>query len=327
MDPMPVLPEWLQSAARLRLKCSDMLEQEITTTRKGLEDADYKSKSKAVKKGTNGSLAARHDVFRLEDQLTRKIKEQEAIEKDIRALVEPYAKETCLALCAAVYHGLPREIRDYIYNYTHANDTLYVGPEYMHRTVHPPESDRDAHYWDANYVGQDMVREMVESWYRTSLFYFYDKVNNASVVDRFLVTDRWNLGLKPRDFIRKVKLELGPNAYYFHDGHTQWNDCRFLNWAERLTEPLQYLHQLPNHVHFTIRVHTHGALRAGCFHAEELQNLLDILIGHLREFRRSGHRLVVQWVDLEDLEISSRNDELAPDVWLQRLLEVARVLR
>ncbi|KAH7397390.1 hypothetical protein BKA66DRAFT_454273 [Pyrenochaeta sp. MPI-SDFR-AT-0127] len=243
--------------------------------------------------------------------------------------LEKLAKIYCRPLCDDVCRILPREIRDIIYSYVHSHDTIYVGPEYISNRGQPCESDRGAHYWDAEFVGKEMRNEIVESWYRSTLFFFYDQANNARVVDQFLVLDRWELGLKPRDYICRVRFNLGASGHLLHgDVKCQGPQlgqlrCMVIGLAEVLTNPLQNMRQLPNHVHFFIRIHTYRSLEFRCLIGEELERTVETLVKDLKSLSAAGHRWVVQWSELSDLEFRSRSGVYDVDLWMKEIEEAS----
>ncbi|KAJ4377761.1 hypothetical protein N0V83_000591 [Neocucurbitaria cava] len=244
-------------------------------------------------------------------------RQKDIIDEQLRKHFELYAKATCKSLCEKVWTCLPREIRDIIYDYVHAHDTIYVGPEYLRTSDEPCESDRGAHYWDPEYVGDAVKLEMVESWYRTTLFYFYDKANNTQVIDQFLVTDRWDLGLKPHEFICKVRIDLGPSDNKLHN---TWHCCEVRGLADTITRPLKNLDRLPNHTHFVIRVHTYRGLEFGCLRDYELQRTVEVIVHDLKALRDSGHRLIVEWPEAHHVQFYFVNRDYEPPAWLTRLI-------
>lgn len=266
-------------------------------------------------------------------RLSRREIQRQKVDAELRKRLELYAKTTCQKLCDTVIHSLPREIRDIIYGYLHQDETIYVGPEYLSNSGQPCESDRGAHYWDPEYVGEAMRAEIVESWYRTTLFYFYDKANNTHVVDQFLVLDRWGLGLKPRDYICRVRFDLGSSENQIHGDlpchgtHVGLPRCRVIGLAESLTKPLQSMRQLPNHIHFFIRIHTYRGIELRCLYGEELQKTLEILVKDLKALNAAGHRFIVQWSELMNLEFTSKTVVYDAELWMEEIQEAAKQVR
>ena len=263
--------------------------------------------------------ASHKDDHSINRRISKQKEQKQVVDDRLHKHFEPYAKATCLSLCEKVRIALPREIRDIIYDYLHAHDIIYVGPEYLCKSDQPCESDRGAHYWDAAYVSDAMKLELVESWYRTTLFYFYDKANNIQVVDRFLVTDRWGLDIRPHDFICRVRFDLGPGDNKLHNTP---HCCNVMGLADTLTKPLKNLHQLPNYTHFFIRIHTYRGLEFGCLAGEELQRTVESLTSDLKALRAAGHRFILQWPELHDLEFCSKSCGYEPDVWIERIEDV-----
>lgn len=219
--------------------------------------------------------------------------------------------------------ALPLEVRDMIYAFVHAIDTIYVGPEYLTRRGQPCESDRGAHYWDAAYVSELGAFEMVSSWYRTSTFYFYDKAQNNRVIEEFFTMDRWEMGLRPERLITRVRMDLGPTSNKLHNSH---RCCRVIGLASTLTQPLKLMHLLPNYAHFFIRLHTYQGITHGCIAEPELADILTVLLRDLETLYKAGHRFVVQWSELDDLEFSYANCGFSVDEWMARIAAVRDIL-
>ncbi|EUC46535.1 hypothetical protein COCMIDRAFT_4437 [Bipolaris oryzae ATCC 44560] len=243
------------------------------------------------------------------------------VEKDTSAL-RPLSPRTCHAICTSVHQALPREIRDMIYGYIHTHETIYVGPEYFGKTTVPCESDAKAHDWSAQYVGTEMQREMIESWYRTTLFYFYDKGNNRKVIERFLVTDRWGHDIKPRDLLCRARVELSVEER-LHTKYKKNPCCSVKDANEKLTNVFKLFHRLPNHVEFFMRVQTYDAPHTGCMSAFELSGAIYALVEELGTLHSMGHRVVLQWPDLNNVELSWRNGAFKASEWTKQLVQAA----
>jgi hypothetical protein len=61
----------------------------------------------------------------------------------------------------------------------------------------------DDHYFNANWVGQQTREEVLENYYRTSVFRSTSLSDNFN---HFLTTDRWHLGFEPVSLISKLEL-------------------------------------------------------------------------------------------------------------------------
>ncbi len=241
-----------------------------------------------------------------------------AKEEHIKAL-QDVAKEECRSLCEAMYLQLPREIRDIIYCHLAADSTIYVGPEYLLKTSEPCMDDRGAHYWNTAYVGEEIKRELVESWYRNTLFYFYDTPNNPTVVEGFLATDRWGYGINPRDFICRVQFNFGVVMDRLHSRH---RCCRIRGLAENISAPLKDMRKLPNHIRFIIRIHTYRAIEHYCLDDEELLRTLEVLMQDLKSLKSEGHQLTVKWTELPKLELGTKMNELDAVAWKAKIDQV-----
>jgi hypothetical protein len=97
---------------------------------------------------------------------------------------------------------LPRELRDIVYSYLQEGQAIQVlipitsrlGDKKRDRKTPlfrafrgGPHFDRDAHYFMSKYVGHQFQYEILEEWYRGSVFF----LNNAKVVKRFCSQDEW----------------------------------------------------------------------------------------------------------------------------------------
>jgi len=128
----------------------------------------------------------RHSGRKLDTELSKEhVKSDDAF--------KAYAKKTCLEFCAKARKTFPREVRDVIYTYvtgckdvTISEPPCYKGNVYQHcyfrsqSQYHLVGSDPDnnlKHYWDAEFVSKDMVREMGEDYCRSVTFQFHDKSN------------------------------------------------------------------------------------------------------------------------------------------------------
>ncbi|KAF2250163.1 hypothetical protein BU26DRAFT_604391 [Trematosphaeria pertusa] len=115
------------------------------------------------------------------------------------AELEHYAKLSCRALCEQMWATLPRELRDAVYE-------DIVGPSLIHKPAFWRRKmrtlGRDAHWWNGEYVGNEVLRELAETWYRTQRFRF----SLPEAIPKYLDTDEFGLGIDPTEFIAHVEL-------------------------------------------------------------------------------------------------------------------------
>ncbi|EUC34318.1 hypothetical protein COCCADRAFT_35984 [Bipolaris zeicola 26-R-13] len=287
---------------------------------------DSDSESELMENYPDFAQALQHllmqQIQEYQEMQSRKPKEPTPVVEKKTTTLRPLSPRECHSLCTSVHQALPREIRDMIYEYTHAQETIYVGPEYFEKTTVPCESDAKAHYWSAQYVGAEMQREIIESWYRTTLFYFYDKRNNNTVIEKFLDTDRWGHNIKPRDLICRARVELSVEER-LHNNYKQRPCCYVRDAGEKLTRVFKLFHQLPNHVEFFMRVHTYDAPHTGCMSASELQGAIHALVEELGTLNSMGHRVVLQWPDLNNVELSWKDGAFKASEWTKQLMQAA----
>jgi hypothetical protein len=256
----------------------------------------------------------------------KSLKAKKQITEDhIRENLEPYSKAISRHFCEKIITRLPLELRSIIYEDLITPDYIYVGPQYLTNTGKPCENDRDAHFWSAEYVGEAMSIELVQCWYRVSLFYFWDKAHNIEVIERFVAFDRWGLDIKPHEHLSRVRFDLSDvNTHTpFHVRHAA--KCIPQNYATTLCAPLRSLTQFrfPNRVRFLIRIHTLGSLEFNCFHDYTLHQTLEELLLDLRLLRGGGHRFSVQWSEASNLEFESSDCKLSAEVWQREIERVS----
>jgi hypothetical protein len=92
------------------------------------------------------------------------------VEGHVQENLELYSKAISRHFCHQVITRLPLELRYLIYENLFTTDYIHVGLQYLTNTGSPCENDQGAHFWNAEYVGKMMYVELVESWYRLSLF-------------------------------------------------------------------------------------------------------------------------------------------------------------
>jgi hypothetical protein len=139
--------------------------------------------------------------------------------------IEFYAKASCRQLCERMVEVLPRELRDIVYSYLQEGQAIQViipitsrlGDKKRDRKTPlfrairvGPNFDRDAHYFMSEYVGHQFQYEILEEWYRGSVFF----LNNAKVVKRFCSQDEWGAGVIPAQYIHNIVLRVGHNTSF-----------------------------------------------------------------------------------------------------------------
>jgi hypothetical protein len=166
-------------------------------------------------------------------------------------------QQECLAICDALHTSLPLELREMVYAYA-------LGGVFEHYTVHPTSPDWmcsvefpcfrkhtcekgacGLHFWNAKYMGTDVRREMIESWYRTSVFEFATPMPDLPC---FLLSDTWNIGQHAYSLITHVRLRF---------------DIEAKNSAE--CERIESLHLLKEHSKVTI-----------CLEYDEFTSAVDV---------------------------------------------------
>lgn len=177
-----------------------------------------------------------------------------------------FAQQDCRKLCDKIYQVFPREIRDIVYDHIHSKREIclvarvysfwgedssdcitYVQSksEYHLRTgsTKPVED----HLWRKEYMGEKVMRELVEYYFRSVCFRFED---GWDFVQKFRVTDQWNLGWVPGEFVTNIQVSVDCSAHVYETwpavqedrwAHNGWNANPFGggDTSERRLDPVE----------------------------------------------------------------------------------------
>jgi hypothetical protein len=139
-----------------------------------------------------------------------------------RSTVESFAKRDCQNFCEEICRVLPREIRDTIYGFIHGNNDIPISPQrrpwdHFERQNYfecnseaqwrngGAQSSTEDHLWMIEYIGKRMLPELIEYYYRSTRFHFLSRFED---IPRFQITDQWNIGVIPADFITNVTVAI-----------------------------------------------------------------------------------------------------------------------
>ncbi|KAF2867517.1 hypothetical protein BDV95DRAFT_582305 [Massariosphaeria phaeospora] len=126
-------------------------------------------------------------------------------------LIEDYAYFTSQVLCRKVHTSLPREIRDLIYEFI-IGDKVRMIMGLSGSNLDRVRSWNDG-WWvydefpahvTLGFMGDAMLREFMETWYRTTTFGCF----STSELRLFLKRNRWDLGLDASKLVTEVGLSL-----------------------------------------------------------------------------------------------------------------------
>lgn len=158
----------------------------------------------------------------------KRLKHKELTKKDdTNKAFATYTKAVCREFCDTVHRTFPREVRDLIYTYMTGNQLYQISsssdgfwgqsgyfdesfPAFLqHDDVVEP-----CHWCNSDFVGSEMLREIGESYFRTTSFYFDDRFD---LISKFRVTDQWKLGFLPVSFVSKVEFRIQCDQYHFKE--------------------------------------------------------------------------------------------------------------
>ncbi|KAF2117120.1 hypothetical protein BDV96DRAFT_644554 [Lophiotrema nucula] len=115
-------------------------------------------------------------------------------------------------VCDEMQKKLPLELRDTVYSFVTPPGVVYVSDDRFveHRYFHERPRGVDDNlgnqgFWKEKNIGGATLLEITEYWYRTRLFIL--RGSDEDITRRFLETDRWQLGLVPKDLVTNVTIE------------------------------------------------------------------------------------------------------------------------
>jgi len=171
---------------------------------------------------------------------------------------DAYAKHSCLELSKNIQKTFPREVRDIIYGYITGSEPVKVSRNSTKTSKDSPrlaffsttfrknmntcDSEHcDDHWWNEDFVGTDMIRELVEHFYRSSCFRVGD---DFEIIPYLRVEDRWGVGVLPVSFISNVEVTIKCSDYSFGPGvyKDSWGNESDFEQNARLTSTALLVH-------------------------------------------------------------------------------------
>jgi hypothetical protein len=140
--------------------------------------------------------------------------------RSIDAAVVEYAKEDCKAFCAAFHSALPPELREMVYEELWSTNDhrvhVWVSTQgnsetfgYFDRVKGLLTDGLDnigkLYYLDPEFSGV-VATDLVQRIYRTSHYRF--DVHELCLMERFLTTDVYGVGVVPGNFVQHIKIKL-----------------------------------------------------------------------------------------------------------------------
>jgi hypothetical protein len=128
-------------------------------------------------------------------------------------------------LCDEIQRLLPREVRDMIYTHLLSENVHYDLPATYDdpiRTPTPKVLEKFLHARDSAYIGSKAYAELVETWYRLTVF----RLNGCSYVVDLFDLKQWNLAddVNSRHQVRNVHITVQPGKYNAKEHYTEPED-------------------------------------------------------------------------------------------------------
>ncbi|KAF2118026.1 hypothetical protein BDV96DRAFT_644358 [Lophiotrema nucula] len=226
---------------------------------------------------------------------------------------------------------LPRELRDMVY--------LYIGPgEQVIVKVDPWSDSRDLdsaprsgrfygcdHIWDEEFVGSTTLRELIEHWYRTSLFDFGCSPGRFRSMESMANEWTWTYGLVPAAFIEQVSVCIIEADL---DGLISEQDPHYLKYINSRMEAL-FVFKVITKIHIDMRWFmdrwaadsiNHGMKPFGS--ERQLRACIRVLVPLAKRLNAAGYFIEVGFGKYETM--SSTDGEISETAWLAKLEDFER---
>ncbi|KAH7109283.1 hypothetical protein B0J11DRAFT_620439 [Dendryphion nanum] len=199
---------------------------------------------------------------------------------------EPDAQAKCLQFCSSFYERLPAELRVMVYRYISTAQYVPVHEKgyrrgwakyWCQRPATPADYWGYRRQWNVNYVGEDVLQELAENWYKTSVF---NISGGRRWIEDFFSHDRWGLGLVPSKLITtievdvEVKMRTIQNLQSGEDYH---------DWENKVLKIFNEFRACRKGLMIKINIVENGALRP-------LHQIFEFIFPTMRTLREAGFR-------------------------------------
>lgn len=261
-----------------------------------------------------------HDYSQIDEQL-------DANERNIRKHLVPLSKASCREFCDAIYAKFPRELRDLVYEQL-TNDEVFITKYYTE------DDDEDVgwpscflggslalgnhadfpYFRDPEYVGHNMVQELLESWLRTATFYF----DGLSLVPEFLEKDTLALGFAPDKLLSSVAFSIYESSL---DGSPSW-PVQFgpqgPSPCEKMLRDMEILFRFRKGTHIRISFNANNGWVCARDRSSKIPKFLAILFPILNRLKDAGFEVKVK-LDYIGWEFDFKNAEFSLQGWMKKL--------
>lgn len=234
---------------------------------------------------------------------------------------DTYGKASCRQLSQTVYETLPRELRDMVYDNILSDETRNV---LASPTCDPFHAEHRAHYWRTEYVGREVLVELLEVWYRYVRFHIGMDIG---FLESFLSAKVTYLNIPRCHLISKISIKLDRRDFPTISSRPK-DDASALSPQKRLLERLGFLFQLKEGASIHIyanRPWTWTYADEGSFGPADFKNLMwkitTPIFSILRRFKDSGYSVEIavediapfRWPQGHQLYVLENNREIALD--------------
>lgn len=176
-------------------------------------------------------------------------------------------------------------------------------------------------FWNAEYVGEDVKKELAENWYRTSRFNFD---SSCQYLDAFLTTDRWGLGLNPSNLVANVGLEINLGAAFDPSSRPGSRGLEG-QWAQ--LSSFKRMKRFKNNTHINILLYLGYKWRHDSLYVKErkLGLALKFIFPSLQALKSAGYRVAVLLDGKKELG-RSETTEFSPEGFVAGFVEVSHAV-
>lgn len=257
-----------------------------------------------LRKNRNRRQELQYDPYAVAIKEGQALEELKAtLETQVQQRLKRYATLSCRNLCSRMTFRLPRELRDAVYQiildpptvHIHQRDYIIIRGQYFSTRYFPnsgsPVSDYlgRQYYWNVEYVGPRMQKELAETWYRTATFGLgFDRY----LLEEFLTKDRWGLGIVPKQLITSLVADVDMIESHAR-GYT----------VDSMIKRLRLLLGCERGVKLSVTIHNAHSSQNRQAALHEVHSALRTVYATLEPFAASGSRVKVIPIGWRELSL------------------------
>jgi hypothetical protein len=191
----------------------------------------------------------------------------------------------------------------------------------------PHYTPRSNHWWEVEFVGCCLKREMSEHYYRSVRFLFD---SHFEWLPRFRVTDQWNLGFRPVDIVLNIGVTIDCGDFTFEgleprEDVDDWSTVTGRRSCDQLAMQLEHLFGFKQRTKIFVTITVDAVLNGGSLEAQAwmCKTVLPIILPTIRRLMSAGYNIQLTLSkQLHDPNFVIDSHMIALETWSLRFAEV-----